>query len=319
MLPSDRALIMEEYLRERLLQESVNYTPINIAPPMPPPAGQPPVATDTEAVLVRMQRDLESANDTIRVLEGERKTTNQVKVLYEEAKAETESYRKEAIRASTELETLKRQLADLQDKVRDASNHDAEQSLLTSKLLEAVDSKKRLQDDIDERESAWHREKLLLIQQVATAKEMRESVNEAYERGKRIANEESEQGNLLVRMELEDKKKVICDLEADIQMLRSERDRLTARTQTIADLETVIQEHREARNNERVQHTADHMRLREDVIRLTNESQDWRAAYETAERHKQAMHHQLDDLSKAHAIMLEERATMQARIELLTR
>ena len=322
MLPSDRALIMEEYLKDRHLQESISYRPINaVEPPSPVPLPMPGLgmASDVEIVLVRMQRDLEAANDTIRVLEGERKTTTQVKVLYEEAKVESEGYRKEAIRASTELETLKRQLSDFQDKVRDAGNHSAEQSLMAAKLLESVDSKKRLQEDIEERESIWTREKLLLIQQVATAKEMRESVNEAYERGKRIANEQAEQGHLLVRIELEDKKRIICDLEADVQMLQSERDRLTARTQTIVELEAVIQDLRENRSNERLQHTSDHMRLREDVIRLSNESQDWRAAYETAERHKQAMHHQLDDLAKAHSVMMEERATMQARIELLAR
>ena len=310
---------MEEYLRTKAQQDAVidHADEVRRAAEAQELAAASADRGSAEQALIYMQRDLEKANDTIKVLQGEKRTTEQVKLLYEEAKAEKVQLQKEAIQSATEAETLRRTLCDMQEKMRQQASGSQAQTQIANKLFEAEQRCAQVKEELQEKAEAWDREKTVLLQQIDQVNEIRETVMAAYERGRRAGEAEADQRSNAARVERDDVRMTVERLESDLRVSQGERDRLNERVQVIPELELAINDLRNARNTERAQHTTDHVRLREDAVRLQREADDWKIAYETAEKHKRAMQMQAEDVKKAYSITMQERASLEARIDLL--
>ena len=316
MLSAERELILDEFLRDKALGDHHSAA----ATPERRHTAEVRAVVDrssAEQTLVYMQRDLEKANDTIRVLQGERRTQGQMKLLYEEARSEKNQLQKEAVQAATEAETLRRTLSDLQEKMRLRDTDTTAQEQITQRFFETEEKFKAMSAENAEKEASWLRERTILLQQVDQVNEIRDSITSAYERGRRAAENEVEHHATSARAERDDLKRSIERLESDAMIWQGEKQRLAERVALIPELEMAINDLRTARNTERSQHATDHTRLREDLARFQRESEDWHAAYQTAEKHKKAMQFQLEDVKTAYNITLQERASLEARLELL--
>eukprot|EP01059_Diplonema_ambulator_P004141 TRINITY_DN13849_c0_g1_i1.p1 TRINITY_DN13849_c0_g1~~TRINITY_DN13849_c0_g1_i1.p1 ORF type:complete len:325 (+),score=130.38 TRINITY_DN13849_c0_g1_i1:37-1011(+) len=303
--------VMEEYLRDRA---RLNASSDHIE------AVEQDAATrvmNSEQVVLQMQRDLEVANNTIRILQGERKTTDQMKLLYEEAKGEKEVLRKEAVAAATEVEVLKKTISGLHEKIRQIGSDTSAQDRIAQKLFETEEALKRNRTEYQEKEAGWQREKKILLQQVDQVNEIKESVTMAYERGKRAGEDESAQKITMLRAELEDKRRAIESLDTDLKLMTAEKERLISRATLIADLELTVEELRQTRIAERMNNDNEQTRLRNEVAIAQREAEDWRVAYETSDKHKRAMHLQVEDIRRAYDVVLQERVSLQARIDVL--
>ncbi|KAJ9452336.1 hypothetical protein DIPPA_00997 [Diplonema papillatum] len=272
---------------------------------------------EQEQVMLQMQRDLEAANDMIRLLQGEKKTNEQIRLLYEEAKSERNSFKEEALAAATEAATLKRTLGDLQDRVRQSAADMSAQEQIAHRLFEVEELAKLSQREFEDKETVWTRERTLMLQQLSQLGEMRESVVSAYERGRRAAEDEAERAKSAAQTELSDRDKVMQGMEVDLHVLSMEKQRAASRAVAVPGLENALHDMRQQRNLDKLQHQAAVARLRDEVVQLQQNAADWKSAYESAEKHKKAMQLQLDDLSKAYAIVKHERSSLEARIELL--
>eukprot|EP01063_Lacrimia_lanifica_P004731 TRINITY_DN12693_c0_g1_i1.p1 TRINITY_DN12693_c0_g1~~TRINITY_DN12693_c0_g1_i1.p1 ORF type:complete len:382 (+),score=181.82 TRINITY_DN12693_c0_g1_i1:74-1147(+) len=277
---------------------------------------------EAEFTMMQMQRDLERANDSIKRLHEERKTVEQMKALMEETKIERDTMKKEAIKAGTEAELLRRQLKDAAERLahaeRDATGRVPVDDKMAQRLFELEDDLRAAKEAHAEAEVSWERERVVMRQHMDQLKDARETIAGAYDQGRRSGIDEVNIVKNQISAELDDARRAVHALEMELRTASNERMMYKDKADVVPDLEAAVEELKKCLSTERTQNAAETARLKEALVQAQRESDDWRSAFETAEKHKKAAVTQCNDVKAAYTILTQERASLVARLELLS-